>query len=224
MRIGIIAAMQVEIDDILAESMDTSVEVVFGRKIYISSRSGHSLYMGVSGIGKVNAGSFAQILIDHFDVEVLLNTGIAGSLKGGLGTLSLVLATDLHYHDFPNKILRNTFPYLASFPTDDSLRQLAREAVPTGVKVEEGAIATGDDFIDSNEKKAAIVAATSAIACDMESAAVAHTAAAAGKPCLVIRCISDEADENSAETYDHFESRAAAISARVVLDLLDKLA
>ncbi len=221
MRIGIIAAMQVEVEDILAEVELISEADHFGRTVYFGQKAGHQLYLGVCGVGKVNAASFAQLLIDRYQVELLINTGIAGSLEPGLGMLTMVTATGLRYHDFPEDILARTYPYTREFPTDEAWRMKAALAVPEGTKHKSGVIASGDDFIDSEEKKLRIVEATSAIACDMESAAVAQVAKGADLPCLILRCISDDADQSyKAEEYQLFEPRAAALSARVVLNLL----
>ncbi len=270
MKIGIIAAMKMELDDILqtlskteahtpndnektttpnsdpqtttpnstpqttTPNSDTQTtqtttqateQTIQGRTIYHVKTPKHDLFMGVSGVGKVNAATFSQILIDHCGAEALINTGIAGSLQPGLGTLSLVLATELIYHDFPLQILKGYYPFLREFPTDAGLRALAKAAVPPSTKVYEGRIASGDDFIDSQEKKDRIISLTEAIAVDMESAAVAHTAASAQIPCLIVRAISDEADKSyTSDDYLNFEAEAAAVSAEVVVNLLSNLA
>ena len=225
MKIGLIAAMQMELDDILAATGTQAEErTVLGRKIYRTQTGNHEIYMGVSGIGKVNAATFCQILIDHCHVNILINTGIAGSLTPELQTLDLVLATDLTYHDFPHQILRGSYPYYDYFPTDGELRALAKAATPTSTTVVEGRIASGDDFIDSQAKKDRIIEGTAAIAVDMESAAVAHTAVAAEIPCLIIRAISDGADKTfTDESYLNFEAQAAQVSAEVVVNLFAKL-
>lgn len=223
MKIGIITAMQVEIDLLLANSEVIRVDEHFGRKVYLAKYGNNELFMGVSGIGKANAASFTQLLIDKYEIETVINSGIAGSLEDGLGTMSVVVASELHYHDIPKRISKGTYPGLDVFPVDDVLRDLAAQAIPNNTKYRVGPIATGDDFIDSTDKKKLIVERTGALATDMESAAIAHIAAGAGVKCLIIRAISDAADEAANETYDNFEEVAANLSVEVLLVVLDAI-
>lgn len=223
MKIAIITAMQIEIDDILKATGKGGEETIFGRTVYFSSYKGHDLYLGVAGIGKANAASFCQLLLDRYDADVVFNSGIAGSLEDHVGLMSLVLGTTLHYHDFPVSILEETYPYKPHFEADPELLKLAGEAVPADIRCVKGPIATGDDFINSPEKRERVKAATGAVACDMESCAIAQVANGAGKPCLILRAISDGADEGLEGTYERFKHRAAAAAAETVLHVIEAL-
>lgn len=225
MKIGIIAAMQVEVRKLL-ENMDIqSVENHYGRDVHIASFNGLELFIGVCGIGKANAASFTQLLIDKYDPDLIINTGIAGSLQAGLGTLSLVIADELYQHDIPSRILASTYPGegVSVFETDDKLRDVLVKSVPENVNLRVGPVASGDNFINSQKLKEEIVEKTGALACDMESAAIAQIAFGAEKRCLIIRSISDEADDNADETYDNFEEAAANLSVEVLLQFLKNL-
>lgn len=225
MKIGIIAAMQVEVKKLL-ENMDIlSVENHYGRDVHIANFNDLELFIGVCGIGKANAASFTQLLIDKYDPDLIINTGIAGSLQAGLGTLSLVIADELYQHDIPSRILASTYPGedISVFETDERLRDILVKSVPENVNLRVGPVASGDNFINSQKLKEEIVEKTAALACDMESAAIAQIAFGAEKRCLIIRSISDEADDNADETYDNFEEAAANLSVEVLLQFLKNL-
>ena len=223
MKIGIIAAMPVEIDLLLENCTVERQENHFDRTVHIAKFGENELFIGVSGIGKTNAASFTQLLVDKYEIEIVMNTGIAGSLVPWLDTLSIVIANNLFHHDFPDKILEGTYPGLKKFPTDVDLCRLALDSIPDGTRVEIEGIASGDDFINSSEKKLNIAKKTSALACDMESAAIAQVAYACGIKTLIIRAISDGADENAEATYENFEEAAAKLSVQVLLGVLRKM-
>lgn len=225
MKIGIIAAMQVEVKKLLDNMEIQNVENHYGRDVHIAEFNGLKLFIGVCGIGKANAASFTQLLIDKYDPELIINTGIAGSLQAGLGTLSLVIADELYQHDIPTRILASTYPGdgISVFETDEKLRGILVKSVPSEVNLRVGPVASGDNFINSQQLKEEIVEKTSALACDMESAAIAQIAFGADKKCLIIRSISDEADDSADETYDNFEEAAANLSVEVLLKFLGNL-
>lgn len=223
MRIGIIAAMNCEIEDILAFSHEKGTENVYGRRLWRSEYQGHELFMGVCGIGKANAASFCQLLIDRYKADLIINCGVAGSLDPKLKVMDLLLADRLYYHDFPNDILKGTYPGRAFFETDQQLTDKAQKAVPAGIRVLRGGVATGDDFINSSEKKNRIKKETGALACDMESAAIAQVCNGAGLPCLIFRSISDEADESGDFSFEQFAVRAAKVAADTVKGFLDEI-
>ncbi len=225
MKIGIIAAMPVEVKKLLENMEIQNVNNHYGRDVHLAEFNGLKLFIGVCGIGKANAASFTQLLIDKYDPDLIINTGIAGALQAGLGTLSLVIADELYQHDIPARILASTYPGdgISVFETDKELREILLKSVLGTVNLRVGPVASGDNFINSQQLKEEIVEKTSALACDMESAAIAQIAFGADKKCLIIRSISDEADDNADETYDNFEEAAANLSVEVLLKFLNKL-
>lgn len=222
MTIGLIVAMEEELEALAQLTTAIKTHEVHRRTIYEVSFNKNRIFMGISGIGKVNAASFTQILIDKFNVDLIVNTGVAGSLDERLSMLSMLVGSSMQYHDFDPEILRDTFPYETVFKVKESyLDVIQKIAFEKPVVI--GPIASGDDFIDSPEKRQRVYSITGAMACDMESAAVAHTAFAAGVDFLVFRAISDTADEEWTGTYATFLQAAADLSAHTFLEVLKNI-
>jgi adenosylhomocysteine nucleosidase len=184
-----------------------------------------------SGIGKVNAGLCAQILVDLFGVDVILNTGIAGCLHEDVRIGDIVLSTDLVQHDMD----ATGFGYpmgqiprmdTLAFPANETLRETAvrvcKEVNPQ-IQVFCGRIATGDQFVSSQEVKERIVGQFAAYATEMEGGAIAQAAYLNQVPFLIIRAISDQADGSAPEDYNAFEKQAIEHSVRLTLGMLAQL-
>ncbi|MDD2214924.1 MAG: S-ribosylhomocysteine lyase, partial [Oscillospiraceae bacterium] len=153
----------------------------------------------------------------------LINTGIAGSLDPRLTPRRTVLASAVLYHDLEARLLEKYAPYCSRFPADEELLQLAAKLMQPQGGATIGVLASGDQFISSSVKAREIAEATGALACDMESAAIGQTAYINSVPFLIIRAISDMADDNADETYADFEKQAADQAASLVTQLLDAL-
>jgi len=181
-----------------------------------------------SGMGKVNAGICAQILIDAFGVTHIINTGVAGSLRRDVGIGDIVISTDAVQHDFdvsPIGFSRAEIPYtgLAAFPADSALRALAVRAARTvapEIRVFEGRICSGDQFIADSARKNAITAAFGGLCAEMEGAAVAQVCHLNGVPFVIIRTVSDEADGGSSVSFAEFMAAAAKSSAAITAHVL----
>jgi len=174
-------------------------------------------------IGTVNAAACASVLVQRFGAQVIINTGIAGSLCRELSMLDIVIADDLIFHDADLDIMEKYYPFRRSFPTDPVLRELARQAIhsldaPPRYKV--GRIASGDVFVSDEALKDSIARRCDPLCVEMEGAAIAQVAFMGGIPCLVIRALSDNADENAEESYDNLIELAADNSARILLAML----
>lgn len=218
-RLGIICAMQIELMDILEASKDVRQKQIGSRLYYEAVLAGCEIAATVCGIGKVNAAGTVQELISVFKVSAVVNSGIAGALADTLKPGDIILATGLVYHDFDLAY----FTQLPSpLPTDSKLIALAAEAAEGNVT--KGLITSGDAFINSSAMRDDIVKRTGALAVDMESAAIAQVALLNEVPCLIIRSISDMADDDADETYDDFEAKAAARSADLLTQLAGRLA
>ena len=168
------------------------------------------------GVGKVNAAMCAQILCSCYGVTHLVNTGIAGSLCADLDIGDLVVSKDAMYHDFDC----NAFGYpsgqvpgmdVVAFPAEETMMGyalVAAESVHPGhVKV--GRIASGDQFVAVKELKEKIIANTSGVCTEMEGAAIAQTAYRNQIPFVILRAISDKADDSAEMDYPTFERIAA---------------
>lgn len=230
--LGIIGAMEVEVEK-LREMMDApQVQTVAGMTFYQGKISGKDVVVVRSGIGKVNAGLCSQILVDRYQVDGIVNTGIAGSLKNEVEVGDIVLSTSAVQHDMD----ATGFGYPAGeipqmgireFPADEGLLELAvkccRRANPD-IRTFPGRVASGDQFINSREKKNWIRDTFDAYCTEMEGAAVAQAAYLNQIPYLIVRAISDKADDSADVDYNEFEAKAVEHSVRLMAAMLEELA
>ena len=182
-------------------------------------------------IGKVNAGICTQILADDFHVDAVINTGIAGSLRAEINIGDIVLSTDTMQHDMDAR----EFGYPAgqiprmdtlAFPADEGLRKLAGEAcrqVNPEIGVWEGRVVSGDQFVADKEKKEYILSISQGSCTEMEGAAIGQAAYLNHIPYLVIRAISDKADDSAQMDYPTFEKQAILHSVRLVEHMMGML-
>ncbi len=230
-KAGIIGAMKVE-TNLLLNAMKISgniSETVIGKNtFYEGTIADIPIVLVQCGIGKVNAAISAQILISVFSVDFIINTGIAGSLDPALKVLDIVISTDALYHDFDVTGFgypECTIPGMETsvFLADKHLIELAVKAYASGgfnQTIITGRIATGDVFVASKNLKNSIIRKCHPLCVEMEGAAVAHTAFLNKKPFVIIRCISDNADEG-AVSGDYFEQKAAEISSYLVKHIME---
>ena len=219
--LGIIGAMQVEVD-LLLKAMDRKYgKTIAGSVFYEGTLEGLPVVVVQCGVGKVNAAICAQILCDCYHVTHLVNTGIAGSLCADLDIGDLVVSTDAMYHDFDCCAFGypvGKVPGMPeSYPADEKLCRLALEAAeqvnPGHNRM--GRIASGDQFICSKEQKDRIISVTGALCTEMEGAGIAHAAYRNEIPCVILRAISDKADNSAEMDYPTFERIAAHRCAQV---------
>lgn len=229
--LGIIGAMDEEVSK-LKEIMDD---------IEISTRASMEFYKGKmcekdvvvvrSGIGKVNAGICTQILVDIYGVDSVINTGIAGSLNADIDIGDIVLSTDALQHDMdatgfgyePGVIPRME---TSAFIADEKLRRVAKEScekVNPDIKVFEGRVVSGDQFISDKSKKAYIEENFKGFCTEMEGAAIAQAAYLNNIPFLIIRAISDKADDSATVDYPTFEAKAIEHSVKLVKEMVSRL-
>ena len=225
-----IGAMEEEVAGIRAALSDPVTRTIAGLSFTEGSYKGHRCVAVKAGVGKVNAALCTQALIDHYDVSCVINTGIAGSLDPAVGIGDIVLCTEAIQHD----VDAGAFGYkpgqipqmdCSVFPADEGLRKEAREAaadLPHKVRVHEGIVVTGDQFICSKEKKEALRARFHGMCCEMEGAAIAHVAWLNQKPFLIVRAISDNADNDAEMDYTAFERQAIDNSVALSLSLLSR--
>ena len=227
--IGIIGAMDNEIE-LLKNSMEIrKTEEIAGMTCYCGSLSGHEVVLVRCGVGKVNAAVCAQSLILHFGVGMVINTGAAGALSRDINIGDIVISTDAVEHDMDCRTLgyaKGIIPdnEISFFPADETLRRSAVESadlvMPTK-RVHEGRIASGDQFIADNERKKAIVDDFGAVCCEMEGAAIGQVCTQNRVPFVIIRAISDKADNSGHLSYRSFVEMAAKHSAAIVKHMVE---
>ena len=230
-KLGIIGAMTVEVETLKEQLSDLKVTERAGMEFYEGVLAGCPAVVVQCGVGKVNAAMCVQILCDLFCVTHIVNTGVAGSLCAELDIGDFVISTDAMYHDFtvaPLGYEVGQVPGLPvrSFPADAHLMELsmaaAQQVHPDHART--GRIASGDQFVAAKEQKAQIIADTGALCTEMEGAAIAHAAWRNGIPFVVIRAISDKADDSAEMDYPTFEAIAAKRCAAVTQNLAAALA
>ena len=231
MTIGIIGAMEEEVA-VLKQEMNIEETVEYASMQFCKGiLCGKQVVIVRSGIGKVNAGICAQILADKFSVDVLINTGIAGSLDAAIDIGDMVISTDLVEHDMDATIFGDPLGQVPrmdtfSFPAEPSLVEKAvianREANPD-IQTFTGRIVSGDQFVSSAEVKGKLVKNFQAKCTEMEGAAIAHAAYLNKISCVIIRAISDKADNSATMDYPTFEKKAIEHSVRLVRNLLPRI-
>ena len=231
MIIGIIGAMEEEVT-LLKEAMEVEKTVEYASMNFCKGRLWEKDVVVVkSGIGKVNAGICAQILVDKFDVDILINTGIAGSLDAAIDIGDMVISTDLVEHDMDASIFGDPVGQIPrmdtfSFPADPALVEKAKQAnteANPDIKTFTGRIVSGDQFVSSAEVKDRLVNTFQAKCTEMEGAAIAHAAYLNKVSCVIIRAISDKADNSATMDYPTFEKKAIEHSVRLVQNLLPRI-
>ena len=230
-KLGIIGAMQVEVEALVGKLENKTEHRQGWITFYEGVLEGLDVVIVQCGVGKVNAAICAQILISVYGVTHLVNTGIAGSLCAELDIGDLVISKDAMYHDFDcvhfgYEMGRVPGMDTVAFPADETLAgyafTVAEEVNPGHTKT--GRVATGDLFVAEKAAKNAIIAKTGALCTEMEGAAIAHTAYRNGVPFVIIRAISDKADNSAEMDYPVFEAIAAQRCARVTMAMARKLA
>ena len=229
-KLGIIGAMTVEVA-LLKENMENmTVSTHAGMEFCAGKLGGLDTVVVQCGVGKVNAAMCAQILCSVFGVTHLVNTGIAGSLNADLDIGDLVVSRDAMYHDFDcvhfgYEMGRVPGMDVVAFPADEAMMALALNAAeavnPGHTKV--GRVASGDLFVAQKAAKEAIIEKTGAICTEMEGAAIAQTAYRNAVPFVILRAISDKADDSAEMDYPTFEAIAAQRCASVAMNLAKEL-
>lgn len=230
-KVGIIGAMSVELE-LLKSKLEENPEITkAGGMAFTEGKiNGVSVVLVQSGVGKVNAALCAQRLILQFGCTHIINTGIAGAMASGLKVLDFVASTDAVYHDMDATgfgYKKTEIPQMkcSDFPADGKMLEAARSAFkefPAEHKLVFGRIATGDQFISDKEKKSAIQETCSPACVEMEGAAVAHACWINEIPFVIIRCMSDMADDDGESIYSFNENEAASLSGSLVLSMLGR--
>lgn len=230
-KIGIIGAMELEVETLKSEMNVAKVVKKAGMEFFEGTLNGANVVVVRSGIGKVNAALCTQILADLFEVTHIINTGVAGSLNAALDIGDILISKDAIHHDMDVTIFGyplGEVPQLGTreFPADENLIQLAKKACETAipdVKSAIGRVVSGDQFISTKEVKEHLIETFQGDCAEMEGASIAHGAYLNNIPFVIIRAISDKADDSAEMDYPTFEREAAKHSAKLVEDLVARI-
>lgn len=229
--IGIIGAMDEEVAKVKEQMNQVEIKTLAGMDFYKGLLGSREVVVVRSGIGKVNAAICSQILADHYRVAAIINTGIAGSLRTEINIGDVVLSVDAIQHDMdaggfgyaPGQIPRMD---VLSFMADQHLLEVAKscceKCIPE-IGVHTGRIVSGDQFISDKHKKQWLTTTFAGYCTEMEGAAIAQAAYLNNIPFLIIRAISDKADDSAKMDYSEFEAAAIRHSVKLLTAIIGEL-
>jgi adenosylhomocysteine nucleosidase len=230
--IGIIGAMDSEVDSLKEDTSDKKSTVIAGMEFIEGTLRDKSVVIVKCGVGKVNAGICANTLINNYGCTRIINTGVAGSLNNDIDIGDIVVSVDAVQHDMDATALgfeKGEIPYtdMRVFLADESLRQVAVEAAKEsapGIKVFEGRICSGDQFVATREQKDSIIAEFDGMCTEMEGAAIAQACCLNNTPFVIIRAISDKEDGSQNVQFETFQAEAAKNCANIVEEMVERIA
>ncbi len=222
--IAIIGAMPSELADIRNILGEAEIKRISGFDFYINNLNGKKIINACCGIAKVNAALCTQVMIDNFHPDAVINTGIAGGMNSDVKVCDIVVSSEVLPHDLDLHFLNDYPPYCGIFKADERLMTAAENICDEfGINHFRGRIVSGEAFISSNTVKSEIQARLNPYAVDMESAAIGHCCYLNEMPYVSVRCISDNADDEGAMSFDEFEKIAAKRVAEIVLKMAEIL-
>ncbi|RXJ54646.1 5'-methylthioadenosine/adenosylhomocysteine nucleosidase [Candidatus Marinarcus aquaticus] len=227
-KLAVMGAMEEEIEPLLEHFNDVKITEFAKNKYYEVTYNGLEIVIAYSKIGKVFASLTASTLIEKFGCDTLLFSGVAGGINPELKIGDLIIANKLCQHDLDITAFGHPHGFVPGgavfVETSIELNSIAKEvASENGLKVIEGVIATGDQFVHSNERKEFIESTFKADALEMEGASVAVVCDALNVPCFILRAISDTADMDAGFDFDEFLKSSAKNSAEYLIKIINKL-
>ena len=227
MRYGIMGAMPDVVDQLCARLTEVQVEQYAGVDYHTGKLGDKEVVVCCAGMGKANAAATTQVLCGRYGAEAIIFSGIAGNMSDAIGIGDVVIGKEVVYHDAEVSMICQSAPFLKQYAGDPALIAAAEAAcAKLGVKALTGRIATGDTFVGDSETKAAIAAKVQPDCVEMEGAAVSQIAARCGVPCVILRAMSDNADEDGHEVLvvKKFSiSEYVATATAIVADMLERL-
>jgi adenosylhomocysteine/aminodeoxyfutalosine nucleosidase len=228
MKIAVMGAMPEEIAPILERVGEYSTVHYAQNIFYECTYFGHELIIAYSKIGKVFSTLTAAMMIEKFGAEILLFSGVAGGINPGLKIGDLIVATALCQHDLDITAFGHPHGYVPEgsqfIKAEEDLIAIAnRVAKEMEITLKEGIIATGDQFVHSQERKEWIQETFKADALEMEGTSVAVVCEALGVPFLILRAISDTADMDASFNFDAFLESSAQESATFIMKMVEKI-
>jgi adenosylhomocysteine nucleosidase len=227
MIIGIIGAMEEELQILLSSTLVNRKEVKAQMKFNIGRLYDHEVVLVTSGIGKVNAAVCTQILVDDFDVDIIINVGVAGGVGREVYPGDVVIADSLVQHDFDTSIFGDRIGQIPrlntyEFKCDTTLVKKTIEACRdiNEHKIFTGRIVSGDQFISDEGKIRWMEKEFGALACEMEGASIAQVCYLNSIPFVVIRSISDNANNGAHIDYENFKLTAVKNSSEILSNMI----
>ncbi|MBQ7500587.1 MAG: 5'-methylthioadenosine/adenosylhomocysteine nucleosidase [Clostridia bacterium] len=227
--IGIICALREEAEHLKNEMSVRMIKTVAGAEYVSGKLFGKDAVIVVCGIGKVYAAVAAQTIVCEYSPDIIINTGVCGSLVPELKINDILVASGAVQHDMDTSPLGEPVGMVSGvnmieFPCSKQLGNMFLDACGrNGFNAKTGIIATGDQFISDSAKKARLVESFGAVGCDMESGSIAHVCYINKLPCAIIRAISDNADEEAEISYAEFTCEAAKRSAKIVGEVINNI-
>jgi adenosylhomocysteine/aminodeoxyfutalosine nucleosidase len=227
-KIAIMGAMPEEIEPIIGKLQNLKETVYAANKYYEGTYNGTEVVVAYSKIGKVFATLTATSLIEKFECDTLLFSGVAGAISDELNIGDLIIANALCQHDLDITAFGHPYGYVPEgevcISTSEELRNIAKEVASSkGITLKEGIIATGDQFVANAQRKEWIGETFNADALEMEGASVAVVCSSLGIPFFILRAISDSADMDASFNFDEFLESSAKISADFILSMVEKI-
>lgn len=228
MLVGIIGAMNVEVAELLKSMKLDRTEVISSVEYHVGEIDGYKVVIAKCGVGKVHASICTQTMILRFSPDVIINTGVAGSLSPELDVGDVAIGSSVVQYDMDTSAVGDPVGLISGinvieFSCDELVLKKLIYAVEhlKSIHYKVGLIATGDRFLNSREGKEKILENFNAIACEMESGSIAQVCYVNKKPFGIIRAISDNADSVSHVEYGEFLTDAAAKATAVVKSFLE---
>lgn len=224
--IGIIGAMDIEIEHIVNAMTDIRTKEISGISFTTGKLGNKDVVTAVCGIGKVFSAICAQTMILEFGAEKIINTGVAGTLTDKVGVMGIVVASGLVQHDMDTTFFGDPKGMISGiniveFKTDEKLSDKICQSIDSFYI--RGIIASGDAFIADSLRKKDIAQTFNAVACEMEGGAIVQVCYVNRVPVAVVRCISDGADDGGERTYEQFREEAAKKSANIIINTINNL-
>ncbi len=230
MKIGIIGAMEIEVQELIETMENTEKETISGITFYKGTLQGKNVVVARSGVGKVHAALCTQTMILKYAPDTIINTGVAGSLNVNLDIGDLVISDNVVQHDFDTSAFGDPKGLisginLVKIPCRQELVQKIKKAADTieGTNVVVGTIASGDQFICSSERKDFIVENFGALCTEMEGAAIGHVCYINNVDYCIVRAMSDKADGSAHMDFPTFTLIAAKKSTQLINTFLKSI-
>lgn len=227
MKIGIIGAMDIEVDGIKKQIENCRTETLGVTDFYYGRIGDCDVVVAKSGEGKVNAAMTAQTMILRYNPDIIINTGVAGALKSGMKLMDVVVADDVCQHDFdisplgyePGFVPRaECVKIMCDKDAADILEKCAKAVLKSSVY--RGTVASGDIFVASDEQRDRIKRVFGAVSAEMEGGSIGQVCLLNGTRFCVLRVMSDNADDGADISFSEFAAKAADISVNITLNFI----